>query len=143
MGGRGGTSGLVGSRSNTPVRADSSTQAFHASAIRYLDGPSIPDGTYDLSNMSKVEYGRGYQVTFCQIGDNYTPDEYAGKVNEFLDHSSDGRTSAGKYGGTPEVSFHVSNRRTAIGLAKKYNQESVYDWKTGDTIFTGGTGRRE
>lgn len=142
MGGRGGISGLAGSSSVFSV-ADSSTQSFHASAVSRLSSSSIPDGTYDISTMKAVEYNRGYQVTFCQIGDNYTPEEYAGKVNEFLNHSSDGRTSAGKFGGTPEVSFHVSNRRTAIRLAKKYNQVSVWDWKDCNEIITGGTGRRD
>lgn len=142
MGGRGGISGLAGSSSVFSV-ADSSTQSSHASAISHLSSPNIPDGTYDLGTMKAVEYNRGYQVTFCQIGDNYTPNEYADKVNEFLNHSSDGRTSAGKFGGTPEVSFHVSNRRTAIRLAKKYNQVSVWDWKDCNEILTGGTGRRD
>lgn len=142
MGGRGGTSGLAGSGSMFSM-ANSSTQSSHASAISRLSSPGVPDGTYDLNTMKAVEYNRGYQVTFCQIGDNYTPNEYADKVNEFLNHSSDGRTSAGKFGGTPEVSFHVSNRRTAIRLAKKYNQVSVWDWKDCNEIITGGTGRRD
>lgn len=139
MGGRGGASSLSTSARGS---ANLSTQSFHASAIRQLSSPSVPDGTYNLDTMSTVEYSRGYQVTFSQIGDNYSAEEYASKVNEFLNASSDGIVSAGKYGGTPEVSFHVSDRRTAIRLAKKYNQESVFDWRAGDVIFTGGTGIR-
>ena len=89
-----------------------------------------------------MEYDDGYQVTFCQIGDDYTASVYADRVNEFLGYSSDGRTLAGKFEGTPEISFHVPDRATAIRLARKYNQISIWDWENGDEIRTGGTGRR-
>lgn len=108
-----------------------------------LAGPEYEDGTYDLNTLTKVEYDRGYQVTFSQIGDNYSAEEYAGKVNEFLAVSSDGKTLAGKFESTPEISFHVNSRSTAIRLAQKYNQISIWDWGNCDEIKTGGTGRRE
>lgn len=123
--------------------ADESTQAFHKRQIQTLDGDSYPDGTYNLETLTTVEYDSGYQVTFCQIGDDYTDTEYADRVNEFLAVSSDGITSAGKFGGTPEVSFNVPDRETAIALGKKYNQNSVLEWSTMDFILTGGTGRRD
>ena len=81
-------------------------------------------------------------MTFWQIGDDYTNVEYMRKVNEFLRVSSDGRTAAGKFGGSPEISFHVPDRATALRLARKYNQISVWDWEKADEIKTGGTGRR-
>lgn len=123
-------------------RADASTLASHMDAIQRLNGPGYADGTYDLGTMSQVSYSSGYQVTFSQIGDNYSATEYADKVNEFLGVSSDGRTLAGKFEGTPEVSFHVRDRGTAERLARKYNQISIWDWGNCDEIKTGGTGRR-
>ena len=123
-------------------RATLATQAEHADVVRRLEDQSYPSGTYDTQTLRPVEYDSGYQVTFCQIGDDYSRGEYAGRVNEFLRYSSDGRTLAGKFEGTPEISFHVANRATAIRLAKKYNQISVWDWQNCDEINTGGTGRR-
>ena len=137
--GRKGKSGIARSSSGL---ADSSTQSAHRNAVSRLSSSSYPDGTYDLSTMRTVEYNSGYQVTFCQIGDNYSDTEYASKVNEFLRYSSDGRTMAGKFEGTPEISFHCNDRSTAIRLAKKYNQISIWDWGSCDVIDTGGTGRR-
>ena len=62
--------------------------------------------------------------------------------------SSDGVITAGKFGGTPEISFNVANRDTAIRLAKKYNQISIWDWaeftRSGNgEILKGGTGERK
>ena len=119
-----------------------STQEEHKKAVEELSKDKYPDGTYDISNYKTVEYEKGYQVTFCQIGDNYSAKEYDDKVNEFRALSSDGRVSAGKFESTPEISFHVASRDQAIALAKKYNQISVWDWGNCDEIKTGGTGRR-
>ena len=125
-----------------------STQEQHSNAIKELSKDKYEDGTYDVRTYKLVEYSKGYQVTFCQIGDNYSAKEYDNKVNEFLSLSSDGRVSAGKFEGTPEISFNVTDRDTAISLAKKYNQISVWDWEEGNKdwrkgeIKTGGTGKR-
>ena len=120
-----------------------STQEKHGEAVKELSKDKYPDGTYDTSTYKTVEYEDGYQVTFCQIGDNYNAVDYDARVNEFLSASSDGRVSAGKFESTPEISFHVKSREEAVRLAKKYNQISVWDWKNCDEIKTGGTGRRK
>jgi DNA gyrase/topoisomerase IV subunit A len=120
-----------------------STQEKHSEAVKELSQDKYPDGTYDTGTYKPVEYDNGYQVTFCQIGDNYNAKEYDEKVNEFLSLSSDGRVSAGKFESTPEISFHVTSREQAVALAKKYNQISIWDWKNCDEIKTGGTGRRK
>ena len=124
-------------------RKDKVSKKKHEEAIKKLESNEYEDGTYNLGSMKQVEYDDGYQVTFCQIGDDYTEDEYAELCNEFLDESTDEVVSAGKFGGTPEVSFHVKDRETAERLAKKYNQVSIWDWENYNQIGTGGTGRRE
>ena len=119
-----------------------STQEEHKRAIEELSKDKYPDGTYDISVYKPIECDNGYQVTFCQIGDNYSAKEYDDRVNEFRELSSDGIVSAGKFESTPEISFHVASREQAIALAKKYNQISIWDWKDCNEIKTGGTGRR-
>lgn len=147
MGGRGGNSGMSSSGSGSGprggfIRADSSTQRHHQEAMNRLGSSDYEDGTYDLNTLQQVSYDSGYQVTFSQIGDNYSSAEYADKVNEFLAVSSDGKTLAGKFESTPEISFHCNDRTTAERLARKYNQISIWDWGNCDEIKTGGTGRR-
>ena len=131
-------------------KADNSTQAQHQNAIAALADDKYDAGTYDLNTLKKVSYEDGYQVTFWQIGDDYSPSEYADKVNEFLVASQDGVTSAGKFGDSPEASWNVKDKATAIALGEKYNQVGIWDWKTAKEkgphhgfIPTGGTGRRE
>lgn len=142
--GRKGKSGMSASTSSGGgyARADSSTQSAHRQAVSRLSSSAYEDGTYDINTMQQVSYDSGFQVTFSQIGDNYSDSEYAEKVNEFLAVSSDGKTMAGKFEGTPEISFHCSDRDTAVRLAQKYNQISIWDWGACDEIKTGGTGRR-
>lgn len=138
-----GGSGSNGSGSSISYKkADDTTQAKHQAAIKELSQDKYNDGTYDLDSLEPTSYKDGYQFTFSQIGDNYSDSEYAEKVNEFLAASSDGKTSAGKFESAPEVSFHCKDKNTAIKLAKKYNQISIWDWEAGDTIDTGGTGKR-
>lgn len=139
MGGRGNS---MNANSSGGYRATNITKSQHTSKIQELDSDKYADGTYDIDTMAPVNYTSGFQVTFSQIGDNYSDSEYADKVNEFLDASSDRKTCAGKFEGTPEISFNVKDRNEAIKLAKKYNQISIWDWETCDQIETGGTGRR-
>ena len=117
-------------------------QQFFNSQVTKLEGDNYPEGTYDIQTLKQISYDSGYQVTFCQIGDDYTDKEFADLTREFLRSSSDRVVSAGKFGGTPEISFNVSDEATAIALAKKYNQISIWDWKRFDEIKTGGTGKR-
>ena len=131
-----------GSKSSSDGKADENTLAEHQRATKELSSSKYPDGTYNVKTLKPVSYNSGYQVTFCRIGDNYSPKEYAAKVNEFLDISSDKIASAGKFQGTPEVSFHVKDKSVAIKKAKKYNQIGIWDWKNDATIETGGTGKR-
>lgn len=120
-----------------------SVKSKYENAMKELSGSKYEDGTYDLDTLKPISYDSGYQVTFSQIGDNYSDEEYAEKVNEFLKYSSDKRVAAGKFEGSPEISFHVENLGIAKQLAKKYNQISVWDWKNSSEIKTGGTGRRQ
>jgi len=136
---RGGSGGGGGSKGH----ATKATKGEHQKAIDRLRSKDYDDGTYSVTSLKPVDFKDGYQVTFCQIGDDYSDEEYAEKVNEFYEYSSDGESYAGKFQSEPEISFHVSSLEDAIRLAKKYNQISIWDWATGDSIDTGGTGRRD
>lgn len=124
-------------------RATNETQRQHRQAVKELNDSKYEDGTYDISTKTTKEFDRGYQVTFCQIGDDYTDEEYAKKVNECLDMSSDRKTYAGKFEGTPEISFHWNDKEAAIKYATENNQKSIWDWEKCEQILTGGTGERK
>jgi len=119
-----------------------STQTYHKESIKELSDSKYTDGTYDIDTKKTKSFPKGYQVTFCQIGDNYTDKDYQGKVDECLKMSSDGKTYAGKFGGTPEISFHCDDKEQAIAYAKANNQISIWDWENGLEIDTGGSGDR-
>lgn len=114
----------------------------HDRAIEELKSDKYGSGTYDVSTLKGISYNDGFQVTFSQIGDDYDNDTYYKLCKEFLNYSSDGKVCAGKFEGTPEISFNVKDRQKAIELAEKYNQISIWDWANADEIKTGGTGRR-
>ena len=124
--------------------ANERTQAQHMRIVGELAKDIYPDyNTYDIATLKTVSYGNGYQVTFWNIGDRYTAEEYADHVNEFLQYTPDYVTNAGKFEGSPEISFRVLSKRTAMRLARKYNQISIWDWENEEEINTGGTGRRD
>lgn len=117
-------------------------QEQHKFKLERLKRDDFGSGTYDVNTLEPVSYEKGYQVTFSQIGDNYSNDEYYDLCKEFLKFSTDGKVCAGKFEGEPEVSFNVESREKAIELAQKYNQISIWDWENCDEIKTGGRGRR-
>jgi len=111
--------------------------------MKELESDQYPDfATYNLQTLEEVTYESGFQVTFCQIGDDFSDEEFSGMVKNFKAQSSDGVASAGKFENTPEISFNVKSQKQAISLAKDHNQISIWDWKNGEEIKTGGTGRR-
>lgn len=133
-----------------PIRAKKDTDAgskYGYNSIRNnvkkLSSKKYADGTYDASTLDPIEYKNGYQVTYCQIGDKYTTAEHDELIKDFLRFTDDGKVSLGKFGGTPEHSFHFRSRKKAVEYAKKHNQVSIWDWENGEEIPTGGTGRRD
>ena len=130
-------------KARSKMTATTKTQSEHKKAIAELNTNKYEDGTYDIATKKPVEFPRGFQVTFCQIGDNYSDEDFAKKVNECLKNSSDGKTYAGKFESTPEISFHWNDREKAIAYARANNQISIWDWETMDVIPTGGTGERK
>lgn len=127
-------------KESSKMTATAKTQSEHRQAIKDLDSDKYEDGTYDISTKKSVDFPKGFQYTFCQIGDDYSDDDYAKKVNSSLALSSNGSTYAGKFGGTPEISFHCNGKDEAMAYARANNQVSIWDWENCLTIKTGGTG---
>ena len=118
------------------------TKTAHEININILNSDIYSDGTYNLDTKEAVEFDHGYQVSFCNIGDNYSDDDYEFIVAMFKEVSEDGVVYLGKFDGSAEISFLIHDKGIAIKYAKMFNQISIWDWKNMDVIETGGTGRR-
>ena len=90
---------------------------------------ALDDGTYDMITLEPVSFSDGYQVTFCQVGDNYDDATYRYLVGLFCELSSDCKVYIGKFCGEPEISFHFDSKYFAKYYAKMFNQVSVWNWK--------------
>lgn len=98
------------------------------------------DGTYDLATGNPVKYTKGYQVSFQEEtterkghGAYIDDDEYDRRV-EALAKELGAKPDLGKFG-EPEISFHVDSLEKALEVARRHNQESVFDWSTFGTTF--------
>ena len=111
-----------------------------------------PDGTYDLRTGESKNYDSGYAVTFHQnepdkdgklksIFGRYTPEEYDRLTNEIAE-KYDADVNVGVFG-NPEVSFHIDNLQDAAKIAMKYNQQSLWCFKTGKAILFSGYDRSQ
>ena len=120
-----------------------SHQKAHQNAIKTLSSDKYTDGTYNISTLKPVEFDHGYQFTFCQIGDDYGESEYNALVNGILSKLKNKNVFAGKFEGSPEISFYTEDKDFAMEIGKRYNQISIWDWGACDEIKTGGTGRKK
>ena len=128
-----GSSGRTSPGNEAYARANLETLQEHRSIVERLNDSRYGVGTYDTSTLRQVEYPNGYQVTFWQIGDNYSPQQYAERVNEFLRLSSDGRTLAGKFEGSPEISFHFLKKTALLqSLTYTYGKLSAARYHSGE-----------
>ena len=119
-----------------------SIKALHLEAMEALSSDLFEDGTYNLKTLEACSFDKGFQVTFCNEGDNCTDEKYAFLCSMFSELSCDGETYLGKFGGAPEVSWRFESKKLAKRLARAFNQISIWDWKHSKEIKTGGTGKR-
>lgn len=101
--------------------------------IEELKSDRYEDGTYDIDTKESVNFNSGYQATFQQLNDKYTDKEFGELVKKYAD-STDGKVYAGKFGGSPEISFHFENEKDALEICKKYNQVSYWNWETMEEV---------
>lgn len=123
-----------------------STQQFHKSQIEKLSSDKYETGTYNINTLSIIEFDKGYQFTFCQIGDNYSDAEYNALCEGVFAKIGNRNVYAGKFDGTPEISFHTNDKQFAMEFARQHNQRSIWDWSAdngnGAEIDCGGSGDR-
>ncbi len=126
----------------TTTNANTEARTAMLKTLEALASSTYEDGTYNVKTLEAVDFKKGFQVTFCQIGDDYTDDEWMFLIDMFRELSMDGKTYAGKFESYPEISFRFASKKLAKRYAKMFNQISIWDWKHCKEIKTGGTGAR-
>jgi hypothetical protein len=120
----------------SPVYNDDGTiNAFRSMELVkeiFLTTPTA-DNTFDMATGKAVSYQSGYQATFERSTRSYTEAEYNELVLQ-LEHIASSKAEIGVYG-VPEISFHFDSLSDAMEVAKLYNQETIFDWGSGDIIF--------
>lgn len=97
-------------------------------------------GTFDLISGKPVHHSSGYQVSFQEATTesadhgSYIPDEEYDRKVEALKKELDSKPDLGRFG-EPEISFHVDSYDKAMEVARRFNQESIYDWSTHGTTY--------
>lgn len=93
------------------------------------------DGTYDLTTGDPVSFESGFQVSFQEETTErkghaayIDDDEYDRKV-EALSAELKAKPNLARFG-EPELSFHVDSLEKALEVARRHNQESIFDWST-------------
>lgn len=132
-------------RKSDKEKVDKSTKAVKnykntMSKIRNFKAKS--DGTYDFETGKPKDYPDGYSVSFHQNEPDakgnwksdygrYSDEDYDKNVSDMVKETG-GELNIGYFAGTPEVSVWVKDFKTAVKMAKKHNQHSIWDWKAGD-----------
>lgn len=93
------------------------------------------DGTYDLTTGEPVSYESGFQVSFQEETTErkghaayIDDDEYDRRVLA-LSSELKAKPNLARFG-EPELSFHVDSLEKALEVARRHNQESIFDWST-------------
>lgn len=93
------------------------------------------DGTYELTTGDPVSFESGFQVSFQEETTErkghaayIDDDEYDRKV-EALSAELKAKPNLARFG-EPELSFHVDSLEKALEVARRHNQESIFDWST-------------
>lgn len=97
------------------------------------------DGTYDLDTGEPVSFDEGYQVSFQEETTEREGHSAYKDTDEYdrlviaLSKESNAQPNLAKFG-EPELSFHVSSLEKALEVARRHNQESIFDWSTFECI---------
>ena len=100
------------------------------------------EGTYDFETGKPKNYPNGYSVSFHQNEPDadgkwksdygrYSEKDYDKNVEDLVKETG-GELNIGYFAGTPEVSVWVKDFKTAVKMAKKHNQHSIWNWKKQD-----------
>ena len=92
------------------------------------------DGTYDMHSNKKINFNKGFQVSFETNFDSYSHKEYD-EIAYKMSLMSDNHFYLGVYDSTPEMSFYFHDFELANVISIIFNQKSIWDWVNNDEII--------
>lgn len=94
----------------------------------------FPDGTYSIKG-KKINRGKGYQVSFHEIGKRYSSKEYSILVR-YIQGITGASPEVGIFkGGVPHISFCVGSEKVAQMICQMFGQLAYWDWRARKSIF--------
>ena len=99
--------------------------------VEYIEKyKNFDDGTYNIDTGETVGYNIGYQVSFVrpEAFTQLNNHKWDAITNHFCEYF-DSLAHIGVYNGDAEVSFHSLSEDKAMEVMKRFNQESILDWK--------------
>lgn len=98
------------------------------------------DGTYDLETGKERHYTDGYQVSFQEETTerkghgSYIEDTDYDRIVESLKKELGVDPDLGRWG-EPEISFKVDDFNKAMSVARRHNQEAIWNHATGEPVI--------
>lgn len=98
------------------------------------------DGTYDLETGKERNYTDGYQVSFQEETTertghgSYIQDKDYDRIVEAIKKETGSNPDLGRWG-EPEISFKVDDFDKAMAIARRHNQEAIWDHSKGEPVF--------
>ena len=92
------------------------------------------DGTYDMHSNKKINFYKGYQISFETNYDSYSNKEYD-EIAYKMSLMSDNHIYLGVYNSIPEMSFYFHDFASANVISIIFNQKSIWDWSNNDEII--------
>lgn len=94
----------------------------------------VEDGTYTMEG-KKISHKTGFQVTFHQIGVEYSAEEYNAIVKK-LSTVTRATPEVGRFSGfEPHISFCCADRDMAVRICKQYGQLAYWDWSKRESVY--------
>ena len=106
------------------------------SKVREMAG--LEDGTYDFVTKEPIYLKEGYEVsfeTYSRNSLNYYSDEDYDNIVYKLSALFGINAQLGVYENNAMISYYLEDKNMSLAIAALFNQRTVWDWSTNDTIL--------
>lgn len=115
-------------------KKDTSKEKYHNLKEKKYNFKKREDGTYDMHLNKKINFNKGFQVSFETLYDSYSHKEYD-EIAYKISLMSDNHIYLGVYNSIPEMSFYFHDFELANVISIIFNQKSIWDWSNNDEII--------
>ena len=116
------------------TKNETSKEKYHNLKEKKYSFKKREDGTYYFHLNKKINFKKGYQVSFETLYDSYSHKEYD-EIAYKMSLMSDNHIYLGVYDSKPEMSFYFYDFEIANVISIIFNQKSIWDWSNNDEII--------